>query len=820
METKIELLLKQLTLTEKVSLLAGADMWHTGPVERLGIPAMKMSDGPNGVRGADDNLGPTSVCFPVGVALGATWNPDLIKQVGGALAETAKDKGAHILLAPTVNIQRTPIAGRNFECFAEDPYLSGQMAAAYIEGLQSHGVGACIKHFVCNDQEFERFSISAQVEQRPLHEIYLEPFRIALQQARPWTIMSAYNRINGRHASENSALLLDILKDKWGFDGLVTSDWYGTYSDHVAAGGLDLEMPGPARWMGQNVHDAVDNGELSETVLDDKVRRLLRTMMRVGIFDQPQRQTEHSQNRPEDRQLARAVAGEAIVLLKNESDLLPLDPNKPQCIAVIGENAKWAQIHGGGSSAVNFHYAITPLDGIKSQTGEGVQVDYAIGCPLHKYPPLLDVDWLTTGPQNQRGLTVDFFDNLDLTGEPTYTAVTQKTMLSWFGTFDKYIDPTYFSLRLSGFLQVPLTGEYKLHLLSMGKSRLLLDGVLHLDNWVEEEIAEGTIERDGQAAAVTLPLEAGQRYELVVEFSCDPRDRSRMLRLGCPPLLPDDPIVAAVELAAKADVAVIFAGLTSEWESEGYDRLDLELVGQQNELIERVTAVNPRTIVVLNAGSPLTMPWLEKIPAVLQMWYPGQEGGNAIADVLFGARNPSGHLPLTFPRRLQDNPAYINYPGENGKVFYGEGIFVGYRYYDKKGIEPLFPFGFGLSYTTFDYANLCFNKAVFGSDDNIVISLDVTNRGARAGQTVVQVYVHDEEARVLRPSQELKAFAKVALEAGETQTVTLKLDQQALAFWDTAVEAWVTEPGMFELLVGSSSRDIRLRGKFEWVGNV
>ena len=813
MEHTINTLIAQFSLVEKVSLLAGVDMWSTRPVPRLGIPAIRVTDGPNGARGADDNLGSTSMCFPVGVAMGATWNPDLIRRVGMKLAAEARAKGGHVLLAPTVNIHRTPNAGRNFECFAEDPYLSGVTAAAYINGLQSQGVAACIKHFVCNDQEFERQSISAEVTERPLREIYLEPFRIAVQRANPWSIMSAYNRVNGVFASENDITLRDILKGEWNYDGLVISDWYGTYTEAVPAGGLDLEMPGPARWMNpEKIIALVVLGRLDETVIDDKVRRLLRLMERVGAFA-PAQPAVQAVDRPEDRQLARAVAAEAIVLLKNEQQLLPINLAEVKTIAVIGENAKWAQIMGGGSAAINPHYVVSPLAGIQARVGEAAQVVYAIGCPIHQMPPLLDPAWLTAADGTSRGLTLTYFDNLTLSGMPTHTAVVQKSALSWFGMVNPYVDPANFSLRLSGTLTVPESRVYELHLASIGHSRLLLDGVVQLDS---EERANVN---DGQSMQqVSLLLEAERPYQLVVEYATLPQARWRMLQLSCLPELPADPIQVAVDLAAQADVAIVVAGLTKEWESEGFDRPDLHLVGRQDELIARVAAVNPRTVVVLNVGSPVVMPWLETVPAALQQWYGGQEAGNALADVLFGDVNPSGKLPTTFPQRMQDNPAYINYPGENGKVQYGEGIFVGYRYYDKKGIAPLFPFGHGLSYTTFAYDHLRLNSDRFSPGDEIVVSVDVTNTGARMGQEVVQVYVRDVEARLARPLQELKAFAKVALEPGETKTVTLHLNRQSLAFYDPAAPGWVTEPGEFEVLVGRSSRDICLRVGFTWGG--
>jgi beta-glucosidase len=802
----MEALLNELTLAEKASLLAAADMWRTVAIERLGLPAIQVSDGPNGVRGADDNLGETSICFPVGVAMGATWNPELIEQVGAALAAEVHVKGAHVLLAPTVNIHRTPIAGRNFECFAEDPYLSGTIAAAYINGLQKAGVSACIKHFVANDQEFERFSISSEVAERSLHEIYLEPFRVALEKANPWTMMSSYNRINGTFASENATLLRHILKEQWGYDGLVMSDWYGTYSENVPAGALDLEMPGPARWMdAEKIVTAVNNGELDEAIIDDKVRRLLRLIERVGeaYVTRPRPALPRA-----DGRLPRRVAAEAIVLLKNEGDLLPLDPDKAQTIAVIGENGKWAQIMGGGSSEVNPHYAISPLTGIQQRVGADVTVAYEIGAPIHRMPPLINRDWLTA-EDGQSGLSLDYFHNLDLSGDPAHSGLVRKSELSWFGTVNPFVDPHHFSMRLRGKLTAPESGDYQLLLWSVGQARLWVDGELVIDHWGEAA---------DRKTAVTLPLQAAKPVSLQIEYVTETEGRWRTVRLGCVPPLPADPIQAAVDLAAKADVAIVVAGLTREWESEGFDRDDMRLVGQQDELIARVAAANRNTIVVLNVGSPVEMPWADDVAAILQSWYGGQEAGNALADVLFGDVTPSGKLPSTFPVRLEDNPAFINYPGENGKVHYGEGLFVGYRYYDKKQIAPLFPFGHGLSYTTFAYDNLRLNGDSFSPGDEIAVSLEVTNTGQRAGQEVVQLYVRDEASRLVRPVQELKAFAKVALEPGETQTVTLSLNGQSLAYYDPAAAGWVTESGAFTVLVGSSSRDIRLTGQLEWVG--
>lgn len=796
---KIDTLIEQMTLDEKMSLLAGADMWHTAAVERLGIPAVQVSDGPNGVRGSDDNLGETSICFPVGVAMGATWNPALIEAVGEALAAQMRQKGAHVLLAPTVNIHRTPIAGRNFECFAEDPFLSGIIASSYINGLQKHGVAACIKHFVANDQEFERFSISSEVDERSLHEIYLEPFRLAHERVNPWSVMSAYNRINGIHASENDLLLKQILKETWGYDGVVMSDWYGTYSDNVPAGALDLEMPGPARWMtAEKIQAALDSGALEMSALDDKVRRLLRLIERVT-------RTEKAVPTVDDT-LPRQVAAESVVLLKNDGDILPLNPDQAQKIAVIGENGKWAKIMGGGSSQVNPHRAVSPLTGIEERVGPKTTVSYTLGTPLYRMPPLFNPAWMTHD-DGQPGLKLAYFHNLDLEGEPAVADIVTKSELTWFGTVNPFVDPTCFSLRLTGQLTVPEDGRYTLHIWAIGRSRLIIDGSVVIDQWAEAEDQQSTAEVD---------LIAGRPVDLTVEYATNPDAVWRTLRLGYQPLMASDPIKDAVALAREADTVVLVAGLNREWESEGFDRVDMRLPGKQDELIERVAAVNPRTVVVLNAGSPLEMPWVDDVAVVVQQWYGGQDAGHGLADVLFGDVNPSGKLPTTFPRRLQDNPAYINYPGENGRVRYGEGVFVGYRYYDKKEIEPLFPFGHGLSYTTFHYDNFQVNQEEFAPGDTIEVQVDITNSGSTAGQEVVQLYLRHLEPRLVRPPQELKGFAKVALQPGETKTVTIPLNERSLAFYDPAAGRWVTESGVYEVRIGASSRDIHQSGQIRW----
>jgi beta-glucosidase len=803
MDNKIEDLVQKMTLDEKISLLAGRDMWHTVPIERLGVPAIRVTDGPNGVRGSSGNSSPTSACFPCGSALAATWNTHLIECIGEALADEVKAKAGHILLAPTVNIHRSPIAGRNFECYSEDPYLSGHMASAYIQGLQKKGVGACIKHFVCNDQEFERTTISAEVKERPLREIYLEPFRIAIKEAKPWAVMSAYNRVNGISANANDYILRDILKEEWGFDGVVISDWYGTYDTTSAQGSLDIEMPGPARWASaEHVKSALAEGRLSEADIDDKVRRILRTINRAGAFANPEFVPETADDKPEHRALIRETGGEAVVLLKNDG-VLPLQPSKIKKLLVVGENALLPQIVGGGSAHVNSHYVVSPLQGILQYIEDVTEVNYPIGCLTHRSLPSADPSWFRTD-EGEQGLKMSVFASLDLSGEPAVEHTIKRSSLNWFGTEQPAPGLDQFSLRLQGNFVPPESGEYTTGIHCIGQGRVLVDGKEVLPFREYRDPAEWS------EAQIPLICEKGVGQNLTIEYILKDDPHWRTVRLVLFPPIPEDPIAAAEALAREADAVVIVAGLTNEWESEGHDRVDMRLPGDQDLLISRITAVNPNTVVVLNAGSPLEMPWLSEAAALLQTWYLGQEAGNAIADVLFGVVNPSGKLPTTFPKRLEDNPSFINFPGENGEVLYGEGIYVGYRYYDKKNIEPLFPFGYGLSYTSFDYSDLTISNSTLIDNDSMEISLVVKNTGPAAGKEIVQLYVRDLESRLPRPDKELKAFKKIALQPGESQKVTFNLDTQALTYYDPTIPGWVAEPGEFELLIGASSRDIRL----------
>ena len=799
----IDALVADLTLEEKIDLVGGRDLWTTPGVERLGVAPLKVTDGPNGARGARFTEGPSSACFPCGTALGATWDPGLTERIGAALGDEARTKGAQVLLAPTINIHRSPLAGRNFECYSEDPFLSARMAAAYISGVQSRRVGTAVKHFVCNDSEFERHTISSEVDERTLREIYLPPFEAAIVEAGSWSLMSAYNRINGTYAAEHP-LIDELLRREWGWDGFVISDWYGTKSTvESARAGLDLEMPGPPIYYGTALLDAVKNGLVDEAVLDDKVRRLLVLRERVGLFDgTASTGDERSEDDPQRRELIRVAARQAMVLLRNEAvagaPALPLGADIRR-IAVIGPNADPGEVEGGGSAGVRPHRVESPLDGIANRAGAAVEVIHERGCEIDRsIPPLND--------RLLHDVTVAYYDNTDLDGEPVVTDVASRLHFMWWG--DDAPAPVAnipFSLRVTGTLRARDPGEHTFSLTSVGRARLLIDGETVVDNWTSTERGESFFGRGTAEVTGVVNLQEGEEYDVTVEYSTEGR-AIRGLTVGCRAAVPPDLLERAERAAAGADAAIVVVGLNSDWESEGRDRDSMDLPGAQDELVRRVAAANPRTIVVVNAGSPVHMPWAADVAALLYAWYPGQEFGYALADLVFGDASPSGRLPTTFPVRYEDNPCIDAYPGSGGVVAYTEGVFVGYRHYDARQVEPLFPFGFGLSYTAFDYGDV---TAHSDDEGNVVVNVSVANVGDRAGIETVQVYVGDVESSVPRPPQELKGFARVDLAPGATEEVTITLDRRAFAFWDIDGHEWRVEPGDFELRVGSSSRDIK-----------
>ncbi len=796
-DQRVEQLLDQLDLDERATLTAGKDGWRITGVPRLGLGDLKVTDGPTGARG-DLTTGARAVCFPVGSAIGATWDVHLVTEIATVLAEEARSKGAQVLLGPTVNIHRHPLAGRNFECYSEDPELTARLAAAFIGALQAGGVGASLKHFVCNDSEFERHSISSEVDERTLREVYLRPFEAAVAVADPWTIMAAYNKINGTHATEHRQLQVDILKDEWGWPGVIVSDWYATHDTvRSGTGGLDLQMPGPPVQFGPALADAVRSGDVDEAELEDKVRRILRLYARTGKLDAPDEQPETSIDTPERRALARRAATASAVLLANDG-VLPLPPD-PGSVAVIGPNVTPGRIQGGGSSEVTAHYQVSPLDGLRDRL-DGVVYQRGVGLGLFEAP--IDPGLLGTD-----GYVEELFTTADLSGEPFRTQTVPEAALSFFGASIPNLGRGSFSARWSTRFTPDQSGTWTLSIAAAGACRVLVDGQVVLeDPDTGPQMAIWVQALTEQRAPVEL--EGGRTVDLAVELLLPDRGVLPHLRFGAAPPDPEAEVERAIAAAAAADVAVVVVGTSSDFETEGEDRTSFSLPGRQDDLVARVAAANPNTVVVVNAGSPVPMPWLDSVRAVLWTWYPGQEFGNALADVLLGDADPGGRLPTTFPKRLEDTPAFTNYPGEFGQVRYGEGVFVGHRWYDTRGIAPLFPFGHGLSYTTFEIGEV---QATVADDASVSVAVRVTNVGARRGFEVVQVYVDAPAGPVARPRQ-LAGFAKVELDAGESAEVVVRVEARALAHWDPTVTQWRIVDGEHTLWVGRSSRDLT-----EWV---
>ncbi|MGG5736961.1 MULTISPECIES: glycoside hydrolase family 3 C-terminal domain-containing protein [Bacillus cereus group] len=663
MKRDIKKIISQMTLEEKASLCSGLDFWNTKGIERLGIPSIMVTDGPHGLRkqaeGAD-HLGIynsiPSTCFPSAVGLASTWNKELINQVGVALGEECQAENVGVLLGPGANIKRSPLCGRNFEYFSEDPYLSSQMAANHVKGVQSQGIGTSLKHFAANNQEHRRMSVDAIVDERTLREIYLASFEDVIKEAQPWTVMSAYNKVNGEYASENNYLLNDILKDEWGFEGFVVSDW-GAVNERVEglANGLELEMPSSFGIGEKKIIDAVNGGELSVEKLDQAVERLL-----YIIFKAYDNQIENAvYSKDAHHQLAREVASESMVMLQNEDSILPL--KKEGTVAVIGEFAKQPRYQGGGSSHINPTKLESILEEIETVSGEKTNILFAQGYDL-----------------------------------------------------------------------------------------------------ASDDIEENMINE-------------------------------------------------AKKIAESADTVVLFVGLPDRYESEGFDRKHLQIPENHVQLIEAIAEVQSNIVVVLSNGAPIEMPWIGKVKGILEGYLGGQALGGAIADLLFGDANPSGKLAETFPKVLSDNPSYLNFPGEGDKVEYKEGVFVGYRYYDKKNIEPLFPFGFGLSYTNFEYSNLSVDKKEIKDTETVSVSVNVKNTGSTAGKEIVQLYIKDVESTMIRPEKELKGFEKIELQPGEEKTVNFTLNKRSFAYYNVELKDWHVETGEFEILVGKSSKEIVLQ---------
>lgn len=810
LEARITELLGRMTLEEKISLLSGQDMRRTRAVDRLGIPSMWMVDGPHVISPSGERKRPAT-CFPTGVSQAGTWNVGLVEEVGGAIAREARARGYHVHLGPAPDVQRSPLNGRHSESFSEDPHLTARMTVAFVRGVQGEGIGSVVKHCCAYTQQAYQPDVSVEVDERTLREVYLPPFEAAVREVRPWGIMTSYNQVNGEPTSECAHAIRDILKGEWGFDGFVVCDWRATFSTRCAEAGLDLEMPGPGKFMTvESLRPLVESGAIPLALIHDKVRRLLRAILRSDASRPPDQRPAGELDSPRHRELARRVAEEAIVLLKNDRGALPLDSASIRRLAVIGPNAREMRLSGCGSAAGSPFYSVGPLEGLKARCGGDVEIVFAEGCTMRGAMPPVEAQQLRPaggGPQD-RGLAGEYFANTDFSGEPVLRRVDPNVDFGWReAPPGEGVPKDGFSVRWTGTLAAPEAGLWALGLTwTGGGARLYLDGELLIDGRPgpgDEPYAVRHFPRD---RIVEVLFEQDTPRELRLEYQCLP-DGQAEVRLQWRRGSEKDRLDEAVRAAAGADAAVVFVGTSNLYEGGTRDRERLDLPAGQPELIRAVAAANPRTVVVLINGSPVAMDgWHDRAAAIVEAWFPGQEGGNALARLLWGDVNFSARLPVTLPRRLEDNPSYGNFPGDGKTVRLKEGVFVGYRHYDRRGIEPLYPFGFGLSYTRFEYRNLRIETGRGGAGGDVSVSVDVANAGPRAGKEVVQLYVGDVECRVPRPPRELKAFRKIDLSPGETATVRFVLGREAFAFFDPEQGRWAVEAGEFEITVGPHSR--------------
>ena len=809
-DPRIETMLGRMTLAEKIDLLGGVDGFYLRAVPSAGLPQLRMADGPLGVR----NEGPSTTAG--GIALAATWDTDLAEKVGAQIGRDARARGVHFVLGPGVNIYVAPMNGRNFEYFGEDPLLAGRMAAAWITGLQKQGVSATVKHFMGNNSEFDRHNVEAVIDERTMREIYLPAFEIAVKSGHAGAIMDSYNLVNGQHLTQNPHLNNDVMKNGWKFDGLIMSDWYATYDGVSAAnGGMDVEMPSGAYMNRKSLLPAIDAGTVKVTTIDDKVRRILRVATRFGWAERAQLDLSIPRMDPQGKDAALRTAEESMVLLRNEGALLPVVKGRLKTVAVIGPDAHPAVPVGGGSAGVKPFTAVSYLEGLTAALGQGANVLYHRGIKdwtALANATVFSLDEVGTQP----GIKVELYGSKEFAGAPLATqtfahiflkpAVSVADLLA--GTAPQNVEPAPgSSTRWTGYYTAKTAGTFDVFAHSpmdgSGGFRIIIDGRQVMDDWV---VRKGVIDQ------VKVQLEAGA-HRVVFERHQEARNfLGDLIRVGITPegsfVDPD-----ARAIAAKADLVVLAVGFDSESETEGGDRT-FALPTGQDELIREIAAVNPKTVVVVTSGGAVDMRnWLDRVPAVIQAWYPGQEGGTALAEILVGEVNPSGRLPATFEKQWEDNPSHDSYYPDPGtsRVVYRNGVFVGYRGYEHNGTAPLFPFGFGLSYTNFRYSALALKP--LAGPGNFEVSFSVTNSGARAGAEVPQVYVGDGHAGVPRPPKELKGFARVMLQPGESTTVKVTLNARSFSYFDVPRGHWVADPGTFDILVGGSSARIELTGK-------
>ncbi len=804
--SQLKRLIASMTLEEKASMLAGVDDWHFRGIKRLNIPSIRVADCGHGVTLCGDRCSPAT-CFPTGIGMASTWNTPLLERVGATIGRETRALGCSMLLGPMINLHRIPLNGRSFETFSEDPVLAGQLGAAIIRGIQSTGVAACVKSVTANNQQLHQAQHSVYADERTLRELYLRAFEIAIEQGRPAAVMSAYNALNGELTSESRWLCTTIVKGEWNFSGLIVSDWRAVKSNAVYASGLDLEMPGPGKFLNTRaVLQALEDGELSVEDLDDKVTRIVGVLLQYGQDEQDTSPHTDALDTEENRSLAREVAEESIVLLKNDRNILPLDRSKLKRILVVGPNAAEARLGGGGSASVSAPYSISPLAGIREICGDQVEVQYVEGCSITGTMESLGGDVVHTNDkgETQSGWLAAFYNSGKFEKQPSASWSVPEINFSWgWAAPGPRVLRTNYAVRFVGKVMPSVSGKYTLGaFVQEGSLRLWVDGACVIDGWADESNFEEGYRN--QYERVELELVAGRSVDIIFEYA---KHAARgAVRLEWQPPGAVNPIDRAVEQAKLADAVIICAGLSNLLEGGARDRETLALPDQQVQLIERIAAVNANTIVTLNNGGPVTMPWESKVPALLEAWYAGQEGGRALANVIFGNVNPSGRLPDTLAHRLEDHASAANYPGDLNRVDYAEKLMVGYRHFDTADITPHYPFGYGLSYTTFVISKPHANASTIANDDDIRIEVSVKNTGQRAGSTVVQVYVRPINAPVDRPIKELKAFAKVRLKPRESENVIFTLRPRDFAYYDTRSNRWTTSAGRYEIMVGEHSR--------------
>ena len=798
-EKRVDSILNKMTLEEKIDYIGGINDFYIKAIPRVGLPEFRMSDGPLGVH--DYGL---TTAYPAGIALAATWDTELAQRVGAGLGKDARARGVHFVLGPGMNIYRAPMCGRNFEYFGEDPFLASRMAVSVIKGIQGQGVIATAKHFAANNQEYDRYNVSSDIDERTLREIYLPAFEAAVKEGKVGAVMNSYNPVNGVHTTQNDHLNNEILKKDWGFDGILMSDWESTHDGIAAAnGGLDLEMPSGKFMNQQTLMPAIEQGKVSVSTIDDKVRRLLRKEIQFGFLDRPQTDSSIPLYNQEDRQTADQASRESMVLLKNAGNVLPLDSGKLKTVAVLGPDAYPAIVGGGGSSQTAPFNAVSYLEGISNYLGTKVKVVYPVDLP-----PLEDIfagsDFVTQ-PNGPAGLQGEYFNNEDLQGPAAMTRTDAHIQFKWGdGSYADNGPDDHFSVRWTGYFVPKETADYKFYTFADDGVRLYVDEEIVINDWNKHAETLDTY---------TAHLEHGHAYKIRFEYFEATGGASVGFGIAGTGLAVNPETKA---LAAKADVAIVCVGFSPTLETEGADRT-FTLPSGQDEFIRQISSVNRNTIVVITAGGNVDMTkWIDSVPAVLHAWYPGQEGGAALAQLIFGEYSPSGKLPASFERRWEDSAVYHSYyPQDSEKrVQYSEGVFLGYRHFDRSEVKPLFPFGYGLSYTTFAYSKLAVSPKSGSLNDPVNVSFDVKNTGNRGGAEIAELYVGDSHSSVPRPVKELKGFARVELKPGETKHVVLTLDRRAFSYYDVNKKDWNAEPGDFGILVGGSSDKMELKGTF------